>query len=214
MSSTNNVDKIMQQTQRYWYEDGFHDLGFGGFILAIGLLFLAQMLTPPGSPLWLVWGLASPLFLVGAALIVGKVVRRLKEQVTWPRTGYVSYRRERGASNVLRLLGVIVVSAGVSAAIVVVQKNWLSLTVIFGFVYMATLTYIALRFGLRRYLLLALWCMGLGLALAPWSLTLSQASAIYHIGIGSAWMLAGWLTWRQYDKRAPSAQEVTDERTG
>jgi hypothetical protein len=208
MESSDNISKIMQRTQRYWYEDGFQDMGFGAFIFALGLLFVAESLTPPGSPLWLVWGLAGPLLLLGGGVVISKVVRRLKERITWPRTGYVSYQRARGKSRLFRLLGVAVVSAGISAGIIVVQRNWLSLTVIFGLVYMATFTFLAFRCGLRRYLLLAIWCLGLGLALAPLPFAREQAVAIYHVGTGAAWILAGWLTWRHYNATAPRADQV------
>ena len=209
MSSANEIKKLMQGTQRYWYEDGFQDMGFGGFILGIGLLFFAQGLTPPGSPLWLLWGIGGPLLLIGGGLVVNKFVRTLKERVTWPRTGYVNYERASGKSRLIRPLLAVIVAAGVSAGIVVVQKNWLSLTMILGLVYMATCTFLGYRFGLRRYLLLALWCLALGLGLAPLALTMEQSGAIYHIGVGSVWVLAGWLTWRQYNRTAPPPQEAT-----
>ncbi len=208
MTSANQIGKVMRQTQRYWYEDGLSDMGFGAFILALGLLFVASALTPPRSPLFLLWGVGVPLFLIGGGLVVNRVVRTLKERVTYPRTGYVSYEPSRGASRVVRPLATFFIAAGVAAAIVVLQKQWLSLTVIFGLVYMAVFTFIGLRFGLRRYLALALWSLLLGLALAPLSLTSTPASAIFHIGTGAAWLLAGWLTYRQYLASAPQPEEA------
>ncbi len=210
MRSTNEIGQVMRQTQRYWYEDGLNDMGFGAWILAVGLLLVAQTLTPPGSPLWMVWAVGGPLVLIGGGFVMSRVVRRLKERFTYPRTGYVSYERARGASRVLRLLAVIVISAGVSAGIVIVQKNWLSLTVILGFVYAAVLSVIGLRFGLWRYLALALWSLLLGLALAPLSLTTNPAGALFHIGAGASWLLAGWLTYRQYLASAPQPEEAGD----
>ncbi|MBI5032354.1 MAG: hypothetical protein HZB51_17630 [Chloroflexi bacterium] len=211
MKAQSNIDQVMQQTQRYWYEDGFQDMAFGGFILAIALLFGAQTLTPPGSPLWMLWGLGGPLLLIGGAVVASAVVRRLKERVTYPRTGYVAYERARGKSRLVRMGLAFVISAGISAGIVVLQKNWVSLPVILGFVYMATFSFLAFRFGLRRYVFMAFWCLALGLSLASLSLTIELAGAIYHVGTGVALIVAGWFTWRQYDQNAPKGLETNDD---
>src|SRR5512146_1225190 len=181
MRSADQIGKVMRQTLRYEYEDGFSDMGFGAFILAIGLLFVAQALTPPGSPLWAVWGLGGPLLIIGGGLVVSKVVRTLKERITYPRTGYVSYERARGTARIVRLLAVALIAAAVSAGIIVVQKNWLTMPVILGFVYMAVFCFVSYRFGLRRYFVLALWSLALGLALASLGLTMDQAGAIFHV---------------------------------
>ncbi len=207
MSSTDRINNLTQSTQRYWYEDGFPDIGYGAYIAAIGLVFLGQALTPPGSPLWLVWSVAGPLVLIGGGLVVNRVVRTLKERVTWPRTGYVSYERARGLSKVFRLLALAVVSAGVSAAIVVVQKNWLNLPAILGLVYAAVFTFLGLRFALKRYVVLALVALSLGLALGTTTMSIEQSGAIYHVAVGTGWILAGWLTWRRYNRVAPAAEQ-------
>ncbi len=207
MESANEIKSVMRKTQRYWFEDGFYDMGFGAFILAIGILFVAETLTPPGSPLWLVWGLGSPILLIGGAIVMAKGVRLLKERITYPRTGYVSYERPRGTSRVVRALAAGIISAGLAAAIIITQRNWLSLAVILGFVYGAVFTYIGLRFSLGRYLALALWSLLLGLALAPLSLPTNPAGAIFHLGTGVAWLLSGWVTYRRYIAHAPLAQE-------
>lgn len=211
MKSQENINQLMQRTERYWYEDGFQDMAFGGFLLGIALLFGVQAITPAGSPLWLVWGLGSPLLLIGGALLVSKVVRRLKERVTYPRTGYVAYQRAHGKVRWIRASLAFVISAGIAAGIIVLQKNWLSLTVILGFVYLATFSFLAFRFGLRRYVFMAFWCLALGLGLASLSLKSDIAGAMYHVGAGAALMVAGWFTWRQYDQNAPQAMETNDD---
>ncbi len=47
MSASKDINRLMKQTERYWYEDGFQDMGFGVFILLIGLLFVGETLTRP-----------------------------------------------------------------------------------------------------------------------------------------------------------------------
>ena len=212
MSTSRDVEQLMRQTRRYWYADGFADIGFGVFILLIGLLFIAEVVTPPGSALWLVWGLGGPLLLIGGGILAGRVVHLLKERASWPRTGYVEYDKPHGKSRAFRLALTAIVAAAVSAAMIIVQKNWLSFPVIIGVVYLLAFCFIAYRFGLWRYVVLAAWCLGLGLALAPQPLTVEQSGAIFHLGTGLALLLAGWLTWRRYDQSAPPPQEAIDGR--
>lgn len=211
MTAPKQIDQTMKQTQRYWYEDGFQDMAFGGFVLAIALLFILQALTPLGSPLWLLWGIGVPVVVIGGSFIAGQVIKKLKERVTYPRTGYVTYIKPRGKSRWSRLALILIISAGVSAVIIFAENHWLNVSVILGLVYMATFSFLAYRFEIARYALLALWCLTLGLALAPLALSLQLSGAIYHIGAGAAMVLAGWLTWRRYDQNAPKPQEAGDD---
>ncbi len=151
-----------------------------------------------------------PLILIGGAFLVSRAVRKLKERVTWPRTGYVTYEPRRGKSRMFRFALAAIVAAFVSASMIIVQKNWLNWSVILGLVYTGALGFVAYRFSLWRYLVLAVWALVLGLGLASLALTLEQAGAVFHIGMGLALLLAGWLTWRRYNAYAPSPQEATD----
>jgi hypothetical protein len=206
MTISNQIDQTMKRTEQYWYEDGFQDMAFGGFLLVIALLFAVQALTAPRSPLWLVWGVGGPLVLLSGAIVVGRVVRRLKERVTYPRTGYVAYVKPRGKSRFFRMAAVFVVAASVSTAFIVVTRNWLSLPVIVGVVYMAAFSFLAYRLSLTRYLLLALVCLAIGVALAPLALSLEVAGAVYHIAAGAACLATGWVTWRRYNHDAPKSE--------
>ena len=50
---TNNIDKIMQRTRRYWYVDGLPEVAAGCLLLLAGLLlYLGNVgFMPPDSPL-------------------------------------------------------------------------------------------------------------------------------------------------------------------
>ena len=209
MRSSNDIDGIMQRTRRYQYEDGISDLIMGGFSLLLGLLFAAESLTPPDSPLWAVWGMGLPMFLIGGGLVAGWMMQRLKSRVTWPRTGFVNYER-KGLPRVIALVGIALAAAVVAAGIVLVSRNMVNLTTLFGIVLLAAFGFVGYRAGLWRYVLLGLWCAILGLTLAAFALTLEQSSAIFYVGAGFGMIVSGAVTWRRYNRSAPMPQETND----
>lgn len=202
MSSLQDLNGLTQRTRRYWYEDGFADLGTGGFLLLFSLFLAAQALTPPGSPLWVVWGLGGPLLIIGGGLIGSWAVKQLKSRSTYPRTGYVSYER-KGAPRALQLVGITLLAALVGAGLVIISRSWQNLPLLFGFVFAAAFGFVGYRVGLVRYLLLALWSLVMGLILVPLSLTLERAGALHLASIGLALIFSGWITWLHYIRRAP-----------
>lgn len=207
MNASSDINRIMRRTQQYWYADGFPDIGMGAWLVVLALFFAAESLTPPGSFLWLIWGVGGPLLLIGGGVVVGGAVKWLKARATFPRTGYVDYER-RGRSQTIRMLAVAFIAAAAAGSIVIVNRYGASLTALFGLVFMATFAFLGYRFGLRRYLLLGVGALILGLAIVPLSLGMEQASAVFFGVFGLAMMVLGFLTWRQYDRVAPPSREA------
>jgi hypothetical protein len=209
MDSSSDINRIMRRTQQYWYADGLPDIGMGAWLVVLALFFAAESLTPPGSFLWLIWGVGGPLLLIGGGVVVGGAVKWIKARATFPRTGYVDYER-RGLSQTMRMVAVAFIAAAVAGSMVIVNRYGASLTVLFGLAFMAAFAFVGYRFGLRRYLLLGIGALVLGLAIVPLSLGMEQASAVFFGVFGLAMMALGYLTWRQYDRVAPPSQEASD----
>jgi hypothetical protein len=149
------------------------------------------------------------LLLIGGGVAVGGAVNWLKARATFPRTGYVDYER-RGRSQVVRMLAVAFIAAVAAGSIVVVNRYGASLTVLFGLVFMGAFAFLGYRFGLRRYVLLGIGAIVLGLAIVPLSLGMEQASAVFFAVFGLAMLLLGFFTWRQYDRVAPPFPEASN----
>ncbi len=207
MNAEPNLQILMHRTRRYWYQDGFSDLGMAAYMLALALFFAAEALTPLGSPLWLIWGVGGPLLLIGGGLLVNQLVRQLKEGYTYPRTGYVSYERS-GRSRMVQLIGAGLLSAAIAVAIVGLNRGLQVLTPLFGLAFMAAFAYLGYRLQLIRYWLLAALSLLAGLALSPLALGNDQASALFFAVVGLGLLISGGLTWRRYSR---SAQPVEGE---
>ncbi len=112
-----NVDEVIRKTKSYWYEDGLAEILAGLFFVAVCLLLLADWQTPAGSPWKAAW---SPLLMVFTLVwVVGgrKAIGWLKERITYPRTGYVAYKRVQGSKAARAVLGGVI-GAAVSLAVV------------------------------------------------------------------------------------------------
>ncbi len=194
------IGSLARQTRRYWYEDGFADLGMGAYLFALGLIFIAEAVTPSGSPLDLVWTFGWPVVLIGGGLLVNFLVQRLKARYTYPRTGYVSYEKE-GNARIPRLIGVFVTAALVAAAVILLSRGWHNFALLFGLVFTAGFLYVGFRIGLVRYLALAAFSLASGAVLGTADFSIEQAGGLYFAVVGLAMLLSGGMTWLRYERR-------------
>ncbi|NOZ78720.1 MAG: hypothetical protein GXP48_05985 [Acidobacteria bacterium] len=110
------VETTRRRVRGYWIEDGMPDLYIGLGLAIYGALSWWAILAGTG---WVVW--LQSLFLpvwFGLAMIV---MRRLKESVTYPRTGFVSYARPARGRRVWQLL--LVSALAVVLAVVIVLTS-------------------------------------------------------------------------------------------
>ncbi len=92
------VQDYLKRPKQYFNIDGVGELGAGAFSLGVGLVLLADARTPESS-FWHKISLAVFLALIGVVHFGTKAV---KERITFPRTGYVEYRkRERRITSVV-----------------------------------------------------------------------------------------------------------------
>lgn len=205
MNPQGTIKKMMQTTQRYWYEDGISDLGMGAWLLLLGVLFAAESLTPQGSPLWAVWSMGMPMVLVGGGLVAGWAIKRVKSRLTYPRTGFVEYERT-GTARTARLVGIGLVAAAVAAGMVLIYRQFMNLTFFFGIVFLGAFSFVSYRVGVWRYLVLGFWCLVLGLVVSAIPLSLEQSSALFYSGSGIGMIVSGVIAWRHYNRNAPLPQ--------
>ena len=88
------IKRLERRTVQYWFEDGIWEMGFGAISLVSGICLLGISLIPTKS-LWRVLSLpvVFAVLYIGVRL-VNRAVRSSKEKWTYPRTGFVSYRRQ------------------------------------------------------------------------------------------------------------------------
>jgi len=203
-----DIDKIMKRTARHACEDGVGEMLYGAVFMLIGLLFFAEAALSPPIPSFSHIGLVV---LVLSGYLLGRwLVPALKRRLTFPRTGFVAYRRLSAGRRwmVIGIAALVASSvagvAGLALAARPAGLDWIPLGN--GLVIGAFLLYLGVQVGLRRFQLLAGFSALAGLAAFLAGLGETLGSAAYFAAMGLALMVAGALTLRAYLHRAPQPE--------
>jgi len=89
-----DIEKIEKRTVRSFYDDGLLEIALGAFFVFLGGWLFAQAAAPEGSGLGSALGALFVLVIVSAGVVVGRIVRFLKQRITYPRTGYVAFKKK------------------------------------------------------------------------------------------------------------------------
>ncbi|MDK2982403.1 MAG: hypothetical protein PWQ55_2750 [Chloroflexota bacterium] len=194
------INETIKRTKRYWYVDGFSEIGIGLLLIVIILFnfLVGQIQTPVLQILLVVVGLPAVIVLGSRGL--SRVVVKLKEKYTYPRTGYIAYRTKTGSRRWKRVLlaGTVGLLAGaltslLSGSLPLIYEQ-LFVTVMIACAY----TYIGYSIGLKRFYWIAGATIVLGLGLSLARLEEIRYFLTFFVGQGLIWIVSGLLALRQY----------------
>lgn len=204
------IKSSQQRTQRYWYIDGLNELGFGLVCLLLAVYFFVQEGIQDALPAGQLLNLGLMLFIIGGSFAFRTLVRKVKERITYPRTGYVAYRRTR-RSRLLGLIAAAIFSGAVFAAVFsfFVVKNmdqWMG--AVSGLIIAAVWGLLGFRLNILRFYALAAYSLAAGY-LVSW-LDLNQELSLvgFYALLSVAMFVSGGLTLRNYLRTAPPPEEA------
>jgi hypothetical protein len=215
----NEIQDQMGRPKRYENIDGTSEISMGLMILGFALLGYLQAALPPHS----IWrnGGASLLFMYGVivpALALGYWSRKaIKSRITWPRTGYVAYRRDGArwrASMAATFLGAGALAAFLAfLAMYAVWRHAAGVPqVVSSVILVASYGYFVFRMGGQhpwKWLVLVLIAAGLAainLAVPGNLIEWSRPAALFT---GLAWLGSGTATLGSYIRHTqPPPQEA------
>jgi hypothetical protein len=189
---------FIRRAQSYWYTDGLAEIGLAFISLVLSMYFYGQAILPPGSWFYRILDVGFLLILLGTGILVRKLILKLKTRLTYPRSGYVSYRAPKtyhliGATLLAMLIGAVLVALFSS-----VEDIEAYMPAVTGILIGAAVTYFAFRSGpLRFYVLAALS------ALLGTGLSLSGTGDIYGLSLyyglmGLGLLISGLLVLRDF----------------
>jgi hypothetical protein len=203
---------------QYQNVDGSYDLTFGGLFLLMALCFMTFALFPALNS-------DIALFVIVMAMVLGgflsdRLSRRLKERVTFPRTGYLAYKQEprplKGAVRLALWIGVPVCIVIVWTLLFLYRAQhpaldnagaWSLIPGFFGLMFCGLYAIIAWKMAWRRYYLISGVALLTGLGLLV-SLTPSNPGlAILFGSLSLSLLVSGGLTLRAYLQRNPMPRE-------
>jgi hypothetical protein len=204
ITMSNEIDEVIQRTYRYFYEDGLVELTIGGLFLAIGILLQLWARVAIGSPFVLVLSLSLVLLVIGGGLIIKRLIGSIKERVTYPRTGYVSYHQRQPSKGRWLIIAVALVLVVLSG----ILPEWFSRMAVFeGLLLLVVLGFLGYRIGVRRFYLVGIIAAILGLCAALLIPEDLFGSSVTFGGTGIALLLSGALALRAFLQEHPEVRE-------
>ena len=204
--TTDPLQNAQKRAFQYWYVDGTFEFSFGGLCLLLAAYFYAQALLAESwlSSLMIVFFLLT---MIGGAFVINRLVMALKERITFPRTGYISFPRKTASNRWGRLLLIAGISAIVSAGMVLLLSNrpvgfdWT--VTASGLLFGAVVIYLGFRTGAGRFFIHAALSIGLGIAFGvanlPENIGLTAFDGLWGLGM----RLVGGLSLWQYLRHNP-----------
>jgi hypothetical protein len=212
--NTQELKDVEQRVKRYWYTDGIAELASGSLFIVLGLYFAIQGYFGESALISVILQVSLVLLMVFAVYGIRWLVNTLKTRLTYPRTGYVTYRVNERAVRQRRwvVAAVALVIAMASLVLADYIRALDSMVLVTGT--LVGVIFIALRgrnSGLKRFYFLGGLAILLGLVLAYRNLPQAQSLAIFYTGLGVAILISGALVMRRYLVANPIPAGTEDE---
>lgn len=210
MTQQINIDEIMRNTRRYWFVDGLVEIMGGGILIlvAIGYGFIDKI----ASETWrmLAMGLLVPAFIIAVSLFAKKGIARFKQRFTYPRTGYLTFKRQhsggaRARRIVLTILVAVTVSAVLAAFSSLIPERWIPA---FFALFLSIYTwYLGYYNGVARFNIIAAVTLAAGLFIVWLNLSGMLQVISMLAATGLIWVISGVLAFFSYMKQTKPLAE-------
>jgi len=208
---TPDIKSIEKRTIQYWFEDGIAELGVGGLCAWLALYFLGQALAPAKSTFKFIVDMGFlPWFFLGFWLF-RRIMRSLKQDLTYRRTGFVSYGRADKKTRTRKALfaGTIAGMVSFGFAILWAHKpiGFDPLPILSGLIFTLVLILLAFRTGAWRLVLTAAAIAASGTVLSLWGWGEKINLVAFYALTSIALFVSGGVTLALYLRRNPVQNE-------
>ncbi len=208
-----DIEKIEKRTVQSFYDDGLPEISLGLIFLLLGGYFFAQTTAAERSALSSALSVLFVLVIVSAGFLASRILRFLKRRITYPRTGYVAFKKKEPSSK--RRAATMIVGGIIGAATAALYGLSPSFKVLFpalnGLLLAVAVLLIAGKIGLARFYILSAASAVIGLAVTAAGVGDIKGISLYYGLFGAAVTLSGLATLIVYLRKSPRAdRENTD----
>jgi hypothetical protein len=201
-----DLNQVAQRTRQYWFIDGLAELSLGGTFVILGLYFYLQSILPSASLILLTLQVGFVVLLFGLIFLSRYLVNKFKSDLTFPRTGYVSYKRASKKQRIISVsIAIIIASFNIALFLSTpLSLNWIP--AITGLIVGIVWLILAVRVGLIRFYLQSILSLLLGVGLSLARLETYQSLAIYYAVMGIVLLISGGVTLAKYLRQHPTSE--------
>jgi len=199
-----DLKEIERRPQQYWNADGLPELMMGALWILWSTAWLLPQALPAGRWVFYYW-MIVPFILVASGFTSGWATKKLKQRLTYPRSGYVEFREPGAAMK----LGSALVAAAVSAGCVMLVMKGRTQTVqqlgASGVALVLAVAFLipVLRWRLPHYLILSAASIGLAFYLAGAGQELGSSFITLFMVLGIVACLTGAFRLRRFLRKNP-----------
>jgi hypothetical protein len=198
--------EIEQKTRRYWYVDGMVEIFIGLLLAVTGLMVLAMEQLPPGSWQRLTLVAGMMIIILGGTWLGGRMVRAVKANVTYPRTGFVSYRKPSAQRRMRNFLIMIPIAALWIVVILIFGQGLIAWVPLIDGLVLAMLLWVA-GMGLLRFYLLAGLSLAVGGILAYLQIGGNVGQMAFNSVMGLSLAVSGTITLIHYLRQTSAPED-------
>jgi hypothetical protein len=200
----NKIDNLVRKTYRYYYDDGLVEMAIGLLFVAVGLILLVWQSSDYSPLVAIVVVMGLLVVAIGGVYLIKRLVRELKQRITYPRTGYVAYHQGEPSKGrwffPLAALALVVVS-------LFLPDSFTGMSAIVGAMVGVVLILTGYRVSLPRFYLVGTIALLSGVALSWSDVAEFIAVALTFAIAGGAIFLAGGFAFVSYLRDHPKQHE-------
>jgi hypothetical protein len=200
-----DIEKIEKRAVQSFYEDGLTELALGLIFLLLGGYFFAQAAAPEGSALEGALTILFVLVIISSFLLVNRILRFFKRRITYPRTGYVSFKKKVHSRKrrVATAIVAMIISAGLAALYGMSPSARLLLPAVNGLLFAVAVLLFANKVGLVRFFVLAAASAVIGVTITAAGIGDTKGVSLYYLVFGAAVIVSGAAALIVYLRRFP-----------
>jgi hypothetical protein len=196
------TENVLKRAYAHWLKDGIFEIGLGILFAGVGAFRASIHFAGENSPTyyWLTAGLL--LFMLGYGFGVSWIGKFFKARITYPRTGYITFKRP--TYNFKSILALFIFSGllggllGILSTLPNEQKIGVFVPIAQGVVGAIVFAYAAQRIEVKRLNYLAAISVGIGLVIGVLGVGVVLGLSFFYLSIGLTMILTGCLALVQY----------------
>lgn len=191
-----NIDAIIRNTRKYWYVDGLSEISGGLIIFFTGLTYWLVYSMQDSSLKFLLLIFAQPVVIILGASLVRKILPKIKEKLTYPRSGYLTFKRPTRSKRVRRAIIIGLFAATISAVISMVSMGLPERFIpLFSSVFLTIFSiYIGYQVAVPRFYWTGLLILLLGGIISWINPSGPLPYMLLFSGMGVIWIMSGLIT--------------------